>query len=165
MEDPRTPNAGVQVNKYLATVGLPGGYYWCAGYVKWGFVQNHVATPGCDGAARSFFQKKRLVYERSTGVGIDQVEQADVGSLYYVNLGRIGHIFWIDKWVPEKRLTATNEGNTGPDGGRNGDGVYNKIRPIRVVYSVARYMPPERQVQRQALPGRGNRLDTSLHRT
>lgn len=153
------------VNQYLKSVGLPGGFFWCAGYVKWGFTQNGVKTPGCNGRASSFFQRNRLVYEQATGRGIDLVEQGDVGSCYYINLGRIGHIYWIDKWVLERRMTATNEGNTNNDGSRNGYEVCNKIRPLRQVYSVARWVPSERKAQRQVLPGRGDRLDPSLHRT
>ena len=164
-EDPRTPNAGVQVNKYLKTVGLPGGYYWCAAYPKWVFLQNGVLTPGANGAARTFFPRSKLIYERTTGRYQADPLPADLGSVYYSNLGRIGHVFYVRKWVKERGMAATHEGNTNDGGSRNGDGVYNKIRVIRQVYSVSRWVPVQLGDLPPALPGRGNRLDTSLHRT
>ena len=37
MEQPLGSNAGPQVEKYLASVGLGGGFFWCMAFVHWCF--------------------------------------------------------------------------------------------------------------------------------
>src|SRR5687767_8447454 len=37
MEQPAGSNSGPQVNKYLASVGLDPGFFWCAAYIFWCF--------------------------------------------------------------------------------------------------------------------------------
>jgi hypothetical protein len=34
-EQPRNSNRGKDIEKYLRSVGLPGGYSWCMAFVKW----------------------------------------------------------------------------------------------------------------------------------
>lgn len=128
-------NGGKMVNEYLKTVGLGTGYYWCAAYQKWVFNHAGIKTPGCDGAARSWAQPNKLVYQRGGKGSIDAIPLASNLFFYYSNLGRIGHIALLVKI--EANAFITDEGNTSEAGSRNGDGVYKKRRMKRSIYSAA----------------------------
>jgi hypothetical protein len=133
-------NDGVEVGKYLATVGLGQGYHWCAAFVKWTFAQRRVATTGTNGRADTWFPVARRIYQRPSGyVAVPQ--QADLFGLYYANLGRIAHVGFIDHWDQARGQAATVEGNTNDGGSRNGDGVYRKRRLIRQIYAVSKWVP------------------------
>jgi hypothetical protein len=134
-------NGGKQVNVYLKTVGLGTGYYWCAAFQKWVFNTAGIKTPGCNGAAASFFNKGRNVYQKGGKAPLEAVQIADNVSFYYTNLGRIGHIALVEKI--EANAFITIEGNTSEAGSRNGDGVYRKRRMKRSIYSAADWVAPK----------------------
>ena len=62
---------------------------------------------------------------------------ADVFTLYYSKLGRVGHVGFI-VGEDEEYLT-TVEFNTGPGGSREGEGVYKRKRRKDAVHSVNRW--------------------------
>ena len=57
---------------------------------------------------------------------VDTPEPGDVFGIYYRNLKRVGHVGLVKEVLNGVLITV--EGNTGPDGGRDGDGVYLKKR-------------------------------------
>lgn len=132
-------NGGKQVNLYLKSVGLGGGFYWCAAFVKWVYNLAGVKTPnGANGAARSFFEQGRNVYQRGGAGSIEAVQPGDCVGYYYPNLGRIGHIGLVEKNQPGVLITI--EGNTSEGQSRNGDGVHRLRRMKRSIYVAADYI-------------------------
>lgn len=68
-----------------------------------------------------------------------QPDTGDVFGIYFPDKKRIAHAGFIDQWDGSWLITV--EGNTNVSGGREGDGVYRKRRPIQSIYQVARYIP------------------------
>jgi len=63
----------------------------------------------------------------------------DIFGLFFPDKNRIAHTGFIDQWDGTWLITV--EGNTNDSGGREGDGVYRKRRPVKSIYQVARYIP------------------------
>lgn len=129
-------NDGVRVEQYLATVGMPKGYAWCAAFVK--FVCNlcGVETNGCNAWVPSWFNSDNVIYVR--GKPPSAVPgPGDVGSLYNYALQREAHMFFIVEW-PERGDVKTVEGNTSLLGIRDGQGVRVLYRSKSSVYRVVR---------------------------
>lgn len=130
-------NDGKDVEKYLKTVGLGKGYSWCAAFVKWCLLEaGYIQANAINGMALTCHRKGHIVYEK--GKVIREIQQGDVGTLYYPNLGRIGHTFFYDKKVNEK-IYRTVEGNTNAQNSREGDGVYVRYRSIKQTFSFSRW--------------------------
>ncbi len=62
----------------------------------------------------------------------------DIFGLFFPDKNRIAHTGFIDQWDGTWLITV--EGNTNVSGGREGDGVYRKRRPVKSIYQVARYI-------------------------
>jgi hypothetical protein len=62
----------------------------------------------------------------------------DIFGIYFPDKNRIAHTGFIDQWDGTWLITV--EGNTNVSGGREGDGVYRKRRPVKSIYQVARYI-------------------------
>jgi hypothetical protein len=62
----------------------------------------------------------------------------DVFGIYFPDKNRIAHTGFIDQWDGTWLITV--EGNTNVSGGREGDGVYRKRRPVKSIFQVARYI-------------------------
>jgi hypothetical protein len=127
-------NCGPEVERYLASSGNRKGEPWCAAFVNWCFRQVGLKGPAGPGAARNWFPPARVIYRR----GAPQLrtpQQGDCAGYYYANLGRIGHIGFIDQWGAD--FVVTVEGNTGGGSGvnREGDGV-RKMRRLRSQISI-----------------------------
>jgi hypothetical protein len=60
----------------------------------------------------------------------------DVGTLYYRNLGRVGHAFIIERWGDK---VVTIEGNGSEAGSRNGNAVVRRIRMKSTIFAVSRW--------------------------
>jgi hypothetical protein len=132
-------NRGPKVNIYLASSGNRPGEYWCSAFITWVYKQNGIKTPAGAGAARSYFQPgPKLLFQRNKLGDLDLGRPGDVVGFYYPNLGRIGHIGMIEKTGSGAFITI--EGNTGEDGGRNGDGVHRKRRMKRSIYALANHI-------------------------
>jgi hypothetical protein len=65
-------------------------------------------------------------------------DTGDVFGIYFPDKNRIAHTGFIDQWDGTWLITV--EGNTNDSGGREGDGVYRKRRPVKSIYQVARYI-------------------------
>jgi hypothetical protein len=127
-----SPNWSPRIAQYLASVGVYAPAYWCAAFVHWCFEKCGVRTditawsPSC--------ATTNVIYSR--GYGGDTPQSGDVGTLYYANLGRVGHAFIIERWGGN---VVTIEGNSNDNGSRNGVKVCRRIRPKRSIYKVSRY--------------------------
>ena len=140
-------NYGPEVRDYLASCGFKEGAPWCAAFVHWTYRQcDRVIEPHTSYAlAANWHPKARRIWSKSgwvpdTAKTFHRVsENGDHFALWYTNLkpARIGHTGLI--YDEDEKYLYTIEGNTGPEGGRDGDGVYRKKRLKRGVYCVSRW--------------------------
>jgi len=109
----------VQVEQYLASTTVPRGSAWCAAFVHWCFRQCGTVLEPIRSYAWSptWFIPAYRVKEPKSG---------DVFGIYYRSMNRVGHVGLVKE--VQSGVLVTVEGNTGPDGGRDGDGVYLKKR-------------------------------------
>lgn len=134
-----TNNAGPDVEKYLASVGLGRGYSWCMAFVYFGFkfaaeqfgpaipvvTVPLVKTAGC----------MRQWNESPDSVKHTTPQPGDIG---IIDLGEgAGHTFMVLSVVGDRIYTI--EGNTNNNGSANGDGVYFRDRKTARIHGFLRY--------------------------
>jgi hypothetical protein len=109
-------NDGKRVEEYLATVHLKKGDPYCAAFVSWVFKQAGYGLPRT-GWSPALFPTNRLTKAAVPG---------NVFGIYFPVLKRIGHCGLVigshSDWI------STIEGNTNASGGREGGGVYRRLR-------------------------------------
>ena len=112
-------NDGKRVEEYLASVGLHRGDPYCAAWVSFIFKQAGYSAPRT-GWSPDLFPSKRLVKVPEPG---------DVFGIYFTDMGRIAHCGLVERthsdWV------YSIEANTDASGGREGGGVYRRMRHKR----------------------------------
>jgi hypothetical protein len=129
-------NDGKQVEAYLRATGLGKGYSWCAAFVRWCFDQAGVKTsitawsPSAHNSRNVVYHKRQL---------LKQVQPADVFTLWYSHLKRVGHTGFVDR-IENSKVVVTVEGNTNQAGSREGDGVYLKKRSLHTIHSITRWL-------------------------
>lgn len=123
-EQPPGSNKGKDVEKYLASIGLGGGYSWCMAFVYWNVneaakalnVQNPLYKTG--GVLMQWNQRQNL-----------KVSTPKAGDIFIMDFGKgTGHTGFVES--VEGNYINTVEGNTNAAGSRNGDGVYRRKRAI-----------------------------------
>jgi hypothetical protein len=133
-------NDGVEVEKYLASVGLSKGYAWCAAFVHWVY-EDCNADIVKSAWSPSFFPVSKTVFRRGSKQNKQPIA-ADVFGLYFQNLKRVAHVGIIKSW--NDRYVITIEGNTSNANSgettREGDGVYRKRRLTRSIYVVSSWL-------------------------
>lgn len=129
-------NDGEAVESYLAYVGFNKGASWCAAFVSWCHGQVGVGNPR-SAWSPSLFPPEKLIYSRG-GINKRQSIPGDVFGIYYDNLGRIGHVGFIDGVKGNNYITV--EGNTNDAGSREGEGVYRKIRSKKTIYKISSFI-------------------------
>ena len=131
-------NDGVDVEKYLKTVGLGKGYAWCAAFPKWCLLEvKCLEAKAINGMAASTDRPGHYVFKN--GVFIKTALPGDVGCIYYKHLGRIGHAFFFNG-LSGNGMMYTVEGNTNSQNSREGDGVYLRIRSVNSIYRISRWL-------------------------
>lgn len=122
-------NSGVEVDAYLASVGLTPGFAWCAAFVHWCFhvaavdAQERNPCPRTGGALhmRQLAEPSEIVAEPA---------KALPGDVFTIDHGKgLGHTGFVEL-VRRDGLLQTIEGNTNGGGGRDGDGVYRRTRQL-----------------------------------
>lgn len=121
-------NDGVQVEKYLAYVGFKKGNPWCAGFVSWCFGQAGYGAPRTAWSP-ALFPPKRLVFEPSPAM---------VFGIYFESLKRIGHCGLVES--TRDGIVYTIEGNSNSEGGREGNGVFRRLRHKRTIKAFANWL-------------------------
>ncbi len=146
LEKPIGSNGGKEVESYLAGVGLPKGYAWCAAFTTWCYKQCPPLPKyfPVSAWAPAYALPNKIIYSRGTNVKRNGIfrepQRSDLYFVYDVYARRIGHIGLIEDWNPAtygKDYIVTIEGNTNDNGSYEGIGVYRKIRSKRMVYAVA----------------------------
>ena len=121
-------NCGPRVETYLKASGNHRGEYWCGAFVCWCYKQVGLQCPAGAGAARNWFPAPKIIYTRGS-LPKQVPKMGDCVGYYYANLGRIGHVGFVEKWGDDYVITV--EGNTGrfsSDVSRNGGGVHRMRR-------------------------------------
>lgn len=133
MEVPPGSNKGPVVNKYLASVGLPPGLFWCAAFVYWCFDQEALKSGRTNplvktGHVMTHWNKtkgKKIL----TADAVDKPSLIKPGQIFMMNTGgSSGHTGIIEK--VDGGFVHTIEGNSNNAGSRNGIGVFRLQRKI-----------------------------------
>ncbi|WP_103021455.1 CHAP domain-containing protein [Salinibacter altiplanensis] len=130
-ETPPGTNEGPRIEAYMEAVGLPDGYPWCAGAVRWMMDQAETDRPTVRSAGATDYVTGASI--EATDV-LRGAEPVPAGALAIWRRGDTwkGHIGVVQRW--RKQCGRTVEGNTSPgEAGpqRDGDGVWNRRRCIR----------------------------------
>ena len=132
-------NDGLQVERYLQSVGLSKGYAWCGAFVNWIYQFFEISAPDKAAWTPAWFPKSKVKWQR--GMDNNYIPQpGDLAGFYYPRKRRIAHIALIVEWNPSKSYVVTIEGNTNSAGSRDGDGVYKKLRPKKSIYKVSNWI-------------------------
>lgn len=118
-------NRGEAVNAILARVGLPPGNPWCAAfvsYIGWAVLRGAWPLPLVGGCVS--------LYDAAVAAGLVRSQPAPgaVFLLWNDRLGRFAHTGFVTGLADEDGDLPTVEGNTSPDGSREGTGVFVRAR-------------------------------------
>ncbi|WP_020389445.1 peptidoglycan-binding protein [Kribbella catacumbae] len=114
---------GSNKNPYAAKAGHTDGLAWCATFLVAGWKVNKVPlVPGTNSAFTPSMQNGF----KNAGRLHNSPRAGDVGFLFDKELGRIAHVFFVERVVGD--FVKTIEGNTNLDGGRQGVGVFRHSR-------------------------------------
>lgn len=130
-------NRSIMIDIYNSNVGVVLGSPWCASFVSYVFDINHVINPH-SAYSPDFAKKRDIVFIPKKNI-TPVIYAGDVFTLYYTNLGRVGHTGIIEG-VTKDGFLITIEGNTNNVGSREGDRVMRKKRDINKVYAITRYI-------------------------
>lgn len=132
-------NDGYDVEKYLASTGLTGGFAWCAAFVNWNLEVNCIKGPEeLPAWSPSWFPPEKTYWLRGEAEYY-QPQPADVFGIYFKSKGRIAHVGFIHDWS-HSDYALTVEGNTNDAGSREGDGVHRKRRLKRTISKVSNWI-------------------------
>ncbi len=132
-------NDGVAVESYLKSVGFNKGYAWCAAFCSYNFQQYSIPNPQ-SAYSPNFAKAADIIWipKMPRKTNTPEPQAGDCFTLYYNNLGRVGHVGFI---VGKRgNYFITIEGNTGTTGSREGDGVHSYKRACNKVYAVSNYI-------------------------
>ena len=129
-------NRSTEIDYWLEQVDSPMGSPWCAAYVsQMGLQALGAAWP----VTRDAYVQDIVDFCTKKGLALLDTPQAgDIMVIWYENLKRYGHIGVVEKVLTGNKF-KTWEGNTNEDGSRDGNGVYNKTRPLGPRYKFLRW--------------------------
>lgn len=142
-ENPPGSNEGEEVEMYLESVGLGGGYAWCAAFAHYVMLEANVDPPVRSAGATDYITN-RSIAAKEVIRGTDQVP---VNALAIHRRGGTwkGHIGIVRKW--DGRCGRTISGNTSANSGSQyeGDGVYDKERCLNPgnYFRITKFTPTE----------------------
>lgn len=116
-------NAGFWVSKFLASVGLPTGYAWCAAFASY-----CLKEAGYKGGPKSGKAAVRnwAAWAMDTHRIVEHPQRGDL--FYWLNSDGTGHIGFVVR--NRGQFVDTISGNTNEAGSREGDGIYRKAISI-----------------------------------
>lgn len=128
-------NDGIEVEKYLKSVGLPKGYAWCQAFVYWVFLTTYEKlklknpVPKTAGVLAAWNQSKKYQLKKGT--------PPERGDVFTMNFGKgTGHAGIVTEVIGDYIYTI--EGNTSADptsavDDREGQGTYQRRRKISTI--------------------------------
>lgn len=127
-------NDGVEIKKYLNSVGLPEGYAWCAAFVFWCFEQAAIALNVPNPLVRTAGVLNH--WNNTKGQKIQKDPQP--GDIFIMDYGKgLGHMGIVSEVFSDRVVTI--DGNTNLQGSREGDGVYERSRLKSTIKGYIRY--------------------------
>lgn len=131
MEVPLGSNRGPDVEKYLASAGLPGGYFWCMAFVHWCFMTSaqklDVSNPFPKTAGVNDAWTKSTTMRVTKAAALANLSLIGPGSVFILDYGTgYGHTGFVVSNTGGSLVTI--EGNTNPAGSGNGIGVFELTR-------------------------------------
>lgn len=136
-EDPPGSNAGIEVENYLRSVGLPGGYAWCAAFVYWCYQQaaNELSYPNPLWRTAGVMTHWRECHRN----GGKRFETAKLkpgrilpGMIFVMDFGKgNGHTGIVESVDAQAGTLTSIEGNTNEAGSR--EGIYVMRRERRLI--------------------------------
>jgi len=148
-EVPTNSNKGPRIETYLASVGLEGGYSWCAAFAYW-CIREAAEQAGLDDVpfTRTAWTPSIWTWARREASFVHPDEVADgkrlldLGSLFLLHgtvngKARVKHVGFV--LSAEGAMVNTVEGNTNKRGSREGGGVYQLTRKLGSIYRFVTY--------------------------
>jgi hypothetical protein len=129
-------NDGQEVEMFIESTGLnpKGNYPWCAAFISYVFQANKLSVPKYSARAAIWFDEKHTIPNR------DAIK-ADLASLYYNRLGRIGHIMmYLQPYINPTPYVAMGEGNTNAQGSNEGNRAAKNFRPRAIIHSSSNWI-------------------------
>lgn len=121
-ELPKGSNAGVDVEKYLKSVGLGKGYSWCMAFVYWCVSESSIKLKLPNVLLKTGSVLAQYNYQKKQGCVVDVPQ---VGDIFIMDFGKgQGHTGWVIGVKGNRILTL--EGNSNDDGSREGYEVCSK---------------------------------------
>jgi hypothetical protein len=151
-------NDGPAVERYQRHVQAPPSSSWCAAFVSYHLSACGVANPRSAWSPAFALAKDRVWTPRKA---LRDPLPADVFTLYYPHLGRVGHAGLVAG--RDGRYIRTLEGNTSGGGSRDGDGVYPRRRELSKVYAITNYIYDDAHRSALAKHAGHNRLQAQAH--
>lgn len=132
-EEPKGSNRGKQVEKYLGSVGLPGGNPWCMAFVHWCVQQACAETH----AINPLFKSGHVLTVWNKASVAQKSHKPAPGDVFIMRFGNTGtgHTGFVEK--VEGLFVYTIEGNTNDDGSREG---YEVARRRRLISSIVGFI-------------------------
>lgn len=136
-------NDGKRVEEYLACVGFKKGAAWCSAFVSWVFFKAGYGMPRTAWSPALFPKGRVIEIATSRNAPRNDKKWRDykrglVFGIYFSDLKRIAHCGILIRVKGE--WCETVEGNTSSEGGREGDGVYRKLRHKRTIAKMADWL-------------------------
>lgn len=125
-EIPRGSNKGPEVEAYLKSIGLGGGYSWCMAFVYWCVLKASVGSSNplkkTGGVLAQWNARPEL-----------RANNPMPGDIFIMDYGKgLGHTGFVEKILPEGKI-QTIEGNTNADGSREGYAVCRRVRNQKTI--------------------------------
>jgi len=131
VEEATGNNDGYWVEKMQESVGARVGDPWCGCFQGFAFIQNGLKVPKYAARAAAWFVEPYLIQK-------EEAQKGDVASLYYLKLGRIGHIVnLLKRFDMPGAYVVTGEGNTNREGSREGNKAAKRYRLKKTIHSTA----------------------------
>lgn len=132
-EVPDGSNKGPEVNQYLASVGLGGGYSWCAAFVYWCFNEVCKQTNKTNPLHKTGGVLNHWNNTKGTKIKAQAAKDNPAiikpGHIFIMDYGGgLGHTGIVTKVA--NGYIYTIEGNTNSQSSREGNGVYERKRKI-----------------------------------
>lgn len=110
---------------------------WCSWFASWGAVAAGIPATVIP---RTGYTPTGLNWFKAHGRAVPAgVKPGDIGYVYSSSLGRVHHVFVVEKILPGNRI-QTLEGNTNQTGSAQGNGVYRNTRTLN---SSLRFVRPD----------------------
>lgn len=124
-EIPRGSNRGKDVEKYLGSCGLGGGYSWCMAFCFWNVIQASIVAK-----VKNPLFKTAGVLAQWNASKLLQTKTPDKGYIFIIDEGKgLGHAGIVE--YVDGNYIHTIEGNTNDEGSREGFEVCRRVRQLK----------------------------------